>query len=407
LYINRNKNSTRSIQMAHPNPAHGLVRAIARPVYLLAAAALIFGGCGKSDGTQAPPAAARQALPVTLLTAQPTSAPLMIEAIGQTEGAREVEVRARVGGILEKRLYQEGSPVKPGQALFRIERAPYEIALAQARAQLAEAQARAKQAAREEERLKGLLDQQAISRKEYDDATSSLAVNKAAVLAAEAAARDAQLNLSYTTVTAPVAGISGREQKSEGALLTIADGLLTSIVQLDPIRVRFSLAEAELAQFPGGKAQAAKAVRLVLADGSVHEAPGRLDFTASRVDPALGTLELRAEFPNRKHDVLPGQFVRVQVQARERDNVFRVPQAAVVQAAEGPTLMLMNADGKVEPRAVSTGEWAGTDWIVTGGLNAGDKVIVDNLIKLRPGMPVMDKASLPPAGGSAAAGAKG
>lgn len=357
---------------------------------LLASAAALVAACSKG----APPPPAPQALPVSVRVAAPDSAPVSLEAVAQTEGVREVEVRARVGGILEKRLYTEGTSVKAGQVLFQIDRVPFEIALAQAKAQLAEQQARSAQAIREEARLKGLLADEAISHKEYDDATSSRAVNKAGVMAAEAAVRDAERNLSYSTVTAPVAGATSRAVRSEGSLVSTADGLLTTIVQLDPIRVRFSLAQSDLARFPGGRPGATNRVEMILPDGSVYAQTGKLDFAASRIDPALGTLELRAEFPNPKGQILPGEFVRARITAATRENIFLVPQGAVMQTDQGRLVMLIGPEGTVTPRPVKTAEWVGQDWIVTEGLQAGDKVIVDNLIKLRPGMPVVDKSTL-------------
>jgi membrane fusion protein, multidrug efflux system len=358
---------------------------------LLASATLV--ACNQA----APQPPAPQAVPVTVRVAAPTSSPVNLEAVGQTEGVREVEVRARVGGILEKRLYTEGAAVKAGQPLFQIDRAPFEIALAQARAQLVEQQARAAQAQREEGRLQGLVGDEAISRKEFDDARSSLAVSKAGVMAAEAAVRDAERNLSYTTVTAPVAGTTSRAVRSEGSLVTVADGLLTTIVQLDPIRLRFSLAQGDLSRFPGGRPGATTKVEMILPDGSTYPQPGKLDFAASRIDPAQGTLELRAEFPNAEGAVLPGQFVRARITATTRQNIFLVPQGAVLQSDQGRSVMLIGPDGNVTPRPVKTAEWVGQEWVVTEGLAAGDKVIVDNLIKLRPGMPVVDKSTLPAA----------
>jgi membrane fusion protein, multidrug efflux system len=376
----------------------GLQPRLSRPLsstaaLVLAAAASLLAACNKA----APQPPAPQALPVTVLVAAPAQSPVNLEAVAQTEGVREVEVRARVGGILERRLYPEGAPVKAGQTLFQIDRAPYEIALAQARAQLVEQQARAAQARREEARLKGLLADEAISHKEYDDATSNLAVTRAAVLAAEAAVKDAERNLSYSTVTAPVAGSSGRSLRSEGSLVSVSDGLLTTIVQVDPIRIRFSLAQGDLARFAGGRPSAASRVEMVLPDGSVFRQPGKLDFAASRIDPALGTLELRAEFPNPRGEILPGQFVRARILAATRENIFLVPQGAVMQTDQGRLVMLIGPEGKVTPRPVQTAEWVGQNWVVTEGLQAGDKVIVDNLIKLRPGTPVVEKSAAAPA----------
>ena len=362
---------------------------------VLIAAALLLSACSGDKAAQ-PAAAAPQALPVTVIEVAPTQAPLVVEAVAQAEGAREVEVRARVSGILEKWLFREGEPVKAGQMLFRIERAPFEIALAQAKARLAEAQAVEEQTAREAQRLTGLVDEKAISQKEFDDARSASAVARAAVKSAEAAVREAELNLSYTQVSAPVAGVTGRAHRSEGSLVnTGSDSLLTTIAQINPIWVRFSLSDNDLAGVPGGRAavRSFREVELQRPDGSILPQRGRINFSASRIDPALGTLEMRAEFTNADAVVLPGQFVRARVIAGERDNVFLVPQAAVTQTESGPVVMLANAEGKVEPRPIKLGQWQGKDWVVTGGLQAGDRVIVDNLIKLRPGAPVAPRAA--------------
>lgn len=318
---------------------------------------------------------------------QPTQVPIVVEVMAQTEGAKETEVRARVGGILIKQLYEEGEPVKRDQPLFQIDRVPYEIALARARGNRAEAKAKLEQAVREANRLKGLLDRKSISRKEYDDATSTQALSQAAVNVTEAAVRQAELDLSYTTVTAPVAGISGRAAKSVGNLITTSDNLLTSIHQSDPIWVRFSLSDSDMARVPGGRLtqKVVTGVELVLPDGSLYPHRGRLNFLASSIDPNLGTQQFRATFDNPDRFLLPGQFVRVRVLAGERQSVFLVPQAAVVQNAQGYLVFVVDAENKVTPRPVQTGDWHGQDWVILGGLKAGDQVIVDNLMKLRPG----------------------
>lgn len=333
-----------------------------------------------------PAAPAMGPMPVTVLEMQPQKAPTSIEIMAQTEGARETEVRARVGGILMKRLYQEGENVKEGQALFQIDRAPYEIALA-------DAKAKAEQTTREVGRLKGLAEAKAIAQKDYDDALSANAV-------AQAALRQAELNLSWTTVTAPVAGVTGRAVKSDGNLISTADGLLTSIYQTNPIWVRFSLGESDLAKFANKRVTAkdVTGVQLVLADGSVYDKPGKLNFLASNIDTTLGTQQLRAEFNNADKALLPGQFVRVRLLTGERDGVFLVPQAAVLQTEQGTLVMTADGENKVAPRPVKAGEWLGKDWVILGGLKAGDKVIVDNLIKLRPGAPVDPHPPAPPAG---------
>lgn len=353
----------------------------------LAGAALV--GCSGEK----PAAPAMGPMPVTVLDMQPRKVPTSIEIMAQTEGARETEVRARVGGIIMKRLYQEGELVKAGQPLFQIDRAPYENALA-------EAKAKAEQTAREAARLKGLAEAKAIAQKDYDDAVSANAV-------AQAALKQAELNLAWTTVTAPVAGTSGRAVKSEGNLVsTGADSLLTSVFQTNPIWVRFSLGESDLAKFPGKRVtpKDVTGVELVMPDGTVYNQRGKLNFLASNIDPTLGTQQMRAEFANPEQVLLPGQFVRVRILTGERDGVFLVPQAAVLQTEQGTLVMTADAENKVAPRPIKAGEWLGKDWVVLGGLKAGDKVIVDNLIKLRPGMPVNPHPPGVPGAAPAAAG---
>ena len=364
-----------------------------RPLlYSLALLVALVSGCSKSGG-DAPkgPPAPPPPLPVTVMDMQPTHVPITVEVMAQTEGAKETEVRAQVGGILVKRLYEEGAPVKAGQPLFQIDRKPYDIALAQARANLAEAKAKVEQAAREEARLQGLLDKQYISRKAYDDAVSANAMARAAQQSAEAAVRQAELNLSYTTVVAPVSGISRRAIKSEGNLIATGDdSLLTSIHQSNPIWVRFSLSESDMARLPGSRLtqKTVTGVELKLPDGSTYPLKGQLNFLASSIDPTLGTQQFRAEFKNPDGTLLPGQFVRARILAGEREGVFLVPQAAVTQTEQGYLVFVADADNKVAPRPVQVGPWQGKDWVILGGLKAGDRVIADNLIKLRPGAPV-------------------
>ncbi|MFA7096750.1 MAG: efflux RND transporter periplasmic adaptor subunit [Gammaproteobacteria bacterium] len=357
-----------------------------------ALASALFAGCSGSDQPTAPPGGAPGPLPVTVLEVQPQRLPSFIEVMAQTEGARETEVRARVGGILVKRLYQEGERVEAGQPLFQIDRSSYEIALA-------DAKARAAQAAREMARLKELVTTRAVSRKDYDDAVSTHEI-------AQAALRQAELNLSWTTVTAPVSGITGRAVKSEGSLITATDNLLTSIYQLDPIWVRFALAQSDLAQLPQGHLDpdGVTGVELILPDGSVYPHQGRLNFVASTIDPVLGTQQLRAEFDNPDRRLLPGQFVRMRLLTGMREGVFLVPQVAVMQTDQGRFVMVADAENKVAPRPVQTGEWRGRDWVILHGLQAGDRVIVDNLIKLRPGMAVAPHPPASPSGDAVAGG---
>src|SRR5712691_10870707 len=366
--------------------------------WLIALAAVpVLVACGQ----QGAPPGAPPAVPVHLLKVQPKSVPIVFDLVGQVEGSKQVEVRARVSGILVKQFYREGDPVKEGARLFEIDRAPFEVALAQARAQHAQAIAQVAQTQREETRLKSLVADRAVSRKEYDDSISARQLAEAALQQASASVRQAELNLSYTSVVAPVPGISGRAEHSIGTLITTdaAGSLLTTVNQLSPIWVRFSLAQTDLAKLPSGRVDRASPVdmQLVLPGGTLYPLKGRLNFAATAIDTRLGTQQLRAEFDNPHEELLPGQFVTVRITAGQRDNVFLVPQAAVVQTEKGSLVYAIDAEGKAQARPVKTGDWIGSDWSIMSGLNAGDRVIVDNLLKVRPGVAVTEAPPAAPA----------
>lgn len=344
-------------------------------------------GCHKSQDQQGMPP--NTALPVAVLEVNPTTVAITGEAVGQTEGAKEVEVRPRIGGILLKRKYNEGSAIKAGQSLFLIDPEPYKIALSQAKAQLDQSIARAEQAKREKKRLESLIDSQSISQRDFDNATSDEAFSIAAVSQARANLKQAELNLSYTNVTAPVDGISGRFQFSEGALVSANTSLLTTLVQINPIWVRFSFSDNELKALGGVlNEKNVGEVSLVLPDGSEYSKKGKINFAATQIDPTLGTQQLRATFENNEQQILPGQFVRVRVTSGKKDGVFLVPQLAVLNSDQGRFVFVVNEKNQANPRPVVTGEWKGQDWVILNGLKSGDKVIVNNLIKIRPGMPV-------------------
>ncbi|MCX7162954.1 MAG: efflux RND transporter periplasmic adaptor subunit [Betaproteobacteria bacterium] len=372
-----------------------------RGLLLAACLALALGACSP-PAQQA--ATAKPALPVTILEAKLSTLPFSLDAVAQTEGQREAEVRARVGGVLLKRLYHEGDAVKAGQPLFQIDRAPFEIALSQAQAQLAEQQARLAQTSREAGRLKDLLADQAVSRKEYEDMASNRSIAEAAVKAAEASVQLATLNLSYATVVAPIAGVSGRALRSEGSLVsTGSDSLLTSIVQSNPLWARFSVTDSDLAvlrKAPAAPLQLAR-VEAILPDGTTYPLPGRLNFEARQVDPRLATIQLRAEFDNPDGRMLPGQFLRVRLVGGERKAVL-LPATAVTQGELGFFVFIVGADGTAQIRPVQTAGWHENQWVVIAGVSAGDKVIVDNLMKLRPGAPV--SADIKPSPGTPAPG---
>ena len=369
--------------------------------FLVLATAL--AACGKKEGDaskQGGAGAQQQALPVTVVSVSQRKVPIVIEAVGQAEGSREVEIRARVSGILEKRLYQEGSTVPPGTTLFLIDPAPYQLAVEQAKAALVQERVRRELAETDAKRLEPLARDKAISQRELDQAIATARTATAAIAAAEAKLKQAELDLSYTKVTAPIGGITGRALHSEGSLVTAntESSLLTTVTQVNPIWVRFPLAQSDYNRVRGGDARAAR-VNLVDEEGKVIAEGGKLNFTSTTVDAKTGAVDLRAEFSNPGTKWLPGQFVKVHLLAGEQQAIL-VPQNAVVQTDQAKLVMTVGPDNKVVPKPVQTANWIGKDMVITSGLAAGDKVIVDNLVKVRPNATVA-----PHAPGEAPAGA--
>ena len=348
---------------------------------------------------------------VAVQEVQPRTIPVEFEYPAQTAGSREVEVRARVGGILLKRNYEEGGPVRAGQSLFTLDSAPFEAAAARAEADVAAAEARLGQARRNAARMKPLFEAKAASQKDYDDATSGEEVAAADVKAARARLAEASLSLGYTKVESPVNGISSRALKSEGTLVSGPEVLLTTVSQIDPIYVNFGLSESDQTKLrqeaAAGKLTLPKdnrfEVTIKFEDGRTYARTGRLAFTDVRVNNQTGTSDARAEIPNPAGEVHPGQFVRVVLKGAQRPNAIAVPQRAVLESPQGKMVYLLGKESKAEPRPVTVGEWTGSDWIITSGLNAGDKVIVDGLAKIFfPGAPVqVGDPNAPPPGAPA------
>jgi len=326
-----------------------------------------------------------------------------------------------VTGILEKKLYAEGGPVRPGQPLFEIDPKPLQAQYNAVQAEVARSQAAVAQAEREAARLKPLAERRAVGQKEADDAVSNAELARASLKAAEARAAEVQLSLGYTKVNAPVAGLSSRAMKSEGSLVNANETLLTVISQVDPIWVPFNISENE--QLEVNKQVAAGRlvlprdngfdVVLKLADGTTFPRQGRINFADTRINPATGTYEMRAELPNRDQALKPGQFVRVQLKGAVRKNAISVPQTAVLDGPQGKFVYVpaKDKDGKdiAQPRPVTLGPWVVDDgknlWIVESGLAAGDKVIVDGVARVMgPGSAIMTG---PPPGAPGAPGAPG
>ena len=368
-----------------------------RPLSAAAAAAValsafLLAACGKGgEAKGGAPGAAPPPMPVTVLRVASKPVPIALEAVGQAEGSREVEIRARVSGIIEKRLYDEGAPVSANEDLFLIDPHPYELAVQEAKAAVAQERVKRELAQVEAKRLEPLVQERAVSQRELDQQVSTARQSEAAIAAAEARLKEAELNLSYTRVRAPIGGISGRALRSEGSLVTANTdaALLTTVTQVNPIWVRFPLAESDFNRVRGAQRNAR--VQMVGEDGEVLADGGKLNFAGTTVDPKLGAVQLRAEFPNPGTRWLPGQFVKVKVLAGEQKAIL-VPQAAVLNSEQSRIVMTVGADNKVVPRPIQTASWVGGDIVVTGGLKDGDSVIVDNLIKVRPGATVQPHA---------------
>jgi len=365
----------------------------------LMSAAVVLAACSPSNGSEKGgkghgPMGGMPASEVTVAAAQRQTLPVAWEYVGQTAGSREVEVRARVTGILLSRNFKEGERVKQGQSLFTIDPKPFEAALARAVADVAAAEARLEWARRNVARLKPLYAEKAVSQKEYDDAVSNEAINAADVKAAQARLTEAQLNLAYTKVESPLSGITTRALPSEGTLVSGPGVLLTSVVQVDPIWVNFGIPDNEQARMQKEAAAGSLelprnfGVELRLADGSVYPHAGKLNFADVRVSTATGTREARAELPNPGGLLHPGQFVRVVLKGASRPNAVTVPQRAVLEGPQGKFVYVVNDKSQAEPRPVVAGEWAGDRWIITSGLQGGERVIVDGVMKIGPGAPV-------------------
>jgi membrane fusion protein, multidrug efflux system len=364
---------------------------------------LVLSGCRGEAGEQevmAPPPPL-----VEVMEVKPRPVALRREYVGRTMGSREVDIHARVTGIIQQRLYDEGAPVEAGSALFRIDPEPFQVQVAAAEAELARARANFNRAERERRRLEPLADAKTVSEREVDDARSNVELAAAEVKRAEAALRDARIRLGYTTVTAPIDGISGIARKFEGALVNVGgDSLLTTVVQVDPLDVHFAISEIEWLTVQGEKADGSLRVpldseldvRLKLADGTIYDQGGRINFSAARIDEDTGTYALRARFPNPAGVLKAGQFVRVQVAGMTRPDAVAVPQKAVLQGPDGKFVFVAAEDESgstvAEIRPVQVGEWQngedGETWVVRSGLRAGDRVILDNFVKLQPGAPV-------------------
>ncbi|HFC1517560.1 TPA: multidrug efflux RND transporter periplasmic adaptor subunit MtrC [Neisseria gonorrhoeae] len=360
-----------------------------RAAALAAAVALALSSCSKGrDAAQGGQPAGREApAPVVgVVTVHPQTVALTVELPGRLESLRTADVRAQVGGIIQKRLFQEGSYVRAGQPLYQIDSSTYEAGLESARAQLATAQATLAKADADLARYKPLVSADAISKQEYDAAVTAKRSAEAGVKAAQAAIKSAGINLNRSRITAPISGFIGQSKVSEGTLLNAGDTtVLATIRQTNPMYVNVTQSASEVMklrrQIAEGKllaADGAIAVGIKFDDGTVYPEKGRLLFADPTVDESTGQITLRAAVSNDQNILMPGLYVRVLMDQVAADNAFIVPQQAVTRGAKD-TVMIVNAQGGMEPREVTVAQQQGTNWIVTSGLKDGDKVVVEGI----------------------------
>lgn len=361
-------------------------------VFALGIMGLALSAC---DTKTAPAAAAPAAVEVGVVTLSAADVPLQVDLPGRTAAYRKAEVRPQVTGIIQKRLFDEGAEIKAGTPLYQIDPATYQAAHNSAKAELARADANLVAAAARESRYKNLSTMKAISQQDYDDAQATLGQAKAGVAAAKAAVESALINLKYTKVLAPIDGVISKSSVTEGALVSAGQvDVLASIMQLDPIYVDVSQSVEELLQLRRemlkgdvAKAESAK-VRLLLDDGSVYEHEGSLQFSEVGVNESTGTVVLRAQFPNPDRLLLPGMFVRAQLDEGVRTNSLLAPQRGITRDRTGnATAMVINKESVVEQRQLKTGRAVGDQWLVLEGLAVGDQVIIEGLQKVKPGAP--------------------
>lgn len=364
----------------------------------LAAFSLLMAGCSK-PGDSAPGAGvARPPAQVGVVTVTQGDVGLITELPGRLEASRVAQVRARAAGILQKRLFREGSDVKAGQALFTIDSAPYAAAVASARAGQARAEANVAQASALVDRYKPLVEANAISKQDYANAVAAQKQAQADVAVGKANVQTASINLGYAAVTAPISGRIGRALVTEGALVGQGEATQLAVIQqINPLYVNFTQSASETmklrsamesGQLKRASGSDAASVRIVLEDGTEYASPGRLLFSDLTVDATTGQVTLRAEVPNPGGQLLPGLYVRVRLEQAQATNAITLPQQAVTRTAQGDTVMVVSPDGKVAPRTIKIGSAKGTQWVVLDGLKTGEQVMVDGFQKLQGGAPV-------------------
>ncbi len=373
-----------------------------RAMCVLAVALLVLplaGGCSKKQKPQ------DRQVEVTAVKVTPADTPVTFEFVAQTQSSHEVEIRARVNGFLEKRMYTEGSIVKKGTVLFVMDKKPFQTQVNAAAAALARQKASLEVARMNLDRVKPLAEQNALSQKDLDDAKGTFESTSAAVEQAKAQLEMEQLNLSYCTITAPVTGITAAAMIQDGAYVSQTNSQLTTVSVLSPMWVNFSISENDMKRFAdrvaSGQIIPPKGdnydVEIVLVDGSVFSETGRITFAAPSFNAKTGTFLIRSSFKNAKETLRPNQYVRARMKGAIRRNAILVPQRAVQQGAKGHFAWVINKEGKAEFRPVTVGDWYGDDVFIDAGLRAGDQIVVDGVLSVRQGEPVKVKPTSAPA----------
>jgi membrane fusion protein (multidrug efflux system) len=368
---------------------------------------LVLFGCDKREA--ALPQQGPQPMDVSVVRVEPRDVPLSFEYVAQVQSSRQVSIQARVSGFLDKRIYTEGAIVKEGETLFLMDQKPFKVQLDQATAALARQQAAFDVARQNLERVKPLVAADALSQKDLDDATGQFQSTAAAVEQAKASVHAANLNLSYTVITSPVTGITGAAEQAEGTYLGPANSQLTTVAVISPAYVNFSISENDRLRYrddiekkrliePKGKRHT---VEIILADGSVYPHTGKVTFADPSFNAKTGTFLIRASVENPDRLLWPNQYVRIRLKGTVRPNAILVPQRAVQQSPKGHFVWVVDSDSRAEMRPVIVGEWHGDDWLIFEGLKAGEQVVVEGALKLRPGVPL--KANLPAQRGEASA----
>jgi membrane fusion protein (multidrug efflux system) len=340
---------------------------------------------------------------VSVIMVEPRDTPVTFEYVAQTQSSQLVNIYSRVSGFLDKRVYTEGAMVKEGQILFLMDKKPFQVQVDGYMAALARQKAAFETARMNLERTKPLAEKKALSQKDLDDATGRYESAAAAVEEAKAQLENTKLNLSYCTITSPVTGITSAAMQQDGTYINAPNSQLTTVAVLSPMWVNFSLSENDMAKLRDEVAKKMlippreknHEVEIILVDGSVFPQKGRITFMDPSYNPQTGTFLLRASFTNPNGILRPNQYVRARVKGFIRPNAILVPQRAVQQGVKGHFIWVVNKEGKAESRPVVVGDWMGNDWFISQGLHAGDQVVVDGGVALRPGEPVKIKAQAP------------